>query len=55
MALGAIYNTFRSNKGFGHKTYTKLLFHAGVVPVVVYCSGVWGNGKLNKINTVQIG
>ncbi len=40
MALGAICCEFRSNKGLGYKTYTKL-FHTGVTP------------NLEKVNTVQ--
>lgn len=51
-ALGAIYNKFRSNKGLSCKTYTKM-FETGVVPILDYCSGVWGNGQLSKIDTIQ--
>ncbi len=32
-ALGAIYNTYRLNTGFGYDTYTKL-YHSGVVPIL---------------------
>ncbi len=38
-ALGAIYNKYRLNKGFGYNTYTKL-YHSRVVPVLYYCSSV---------------
>ena len=51
-ALGSICTKFRSIKGLGFKTFTKL-FHSGVAPILDYCSGVWGNGNHNKIDTVQ--
>ncbi len=51
-ALGAIYNKFKLNKGFGYSTYTKL-YESGVTPILDYCSGVWGYNKLEKIDTVQ--
>ncbi len=51
-ALGAIFIRFRSNKGLGYKTYTKL-FHTGITPILDYCSWVWGFLKLEQINTVQ--
>ncbi len=50
--LGAIYNKYRLNKGFGYNTYTKL-YHSGVVPILDYCSPVWGYCNLNRIYTVQ--
>ncbi len=51
-ALGAIYNKYRLNKGFGYDTYTKL-YHSDVVPILDYCSSVWGYCNLDKIDTVQ--
>ncbi len=51
-ALGAIYNKYRCNKGFGYNTYTKL-YHGGVVPILNYCSSVWSYCNLDKIDTVQ--
>ena len=51
-ALGAIVSKFKCNKGLGYKTYTKL-FHAGVAPILDYCSGVWGYKRFDKINTIQ--
>ncbi len=40
-ALGAIYNKYRLNKGFDYNTCTKL-YHSGVIPILDYCSSVWG-------------
>ncbi len=51
-ALGAIYNKYKLNKGFGYDTYTKL-YHSGVVPILDYCSSMWGYCNLDKIDTVQ--
>ena len=51
-ALGAIYNKYKVNKGFGYETYTKL-YESGVVPILDYCSGVWGYNFLEKIDAVQ--
>ncbi len=51
-ALGAIYNNYRLNKCFGYNTYIKL-YHSGVVPILYYCSSVWGYCNLDKIDTVQ--
>ena len=51
-ALGAICSKFRNNKGLGYNTYKKS-FMTGVAPILDYCSGVWGNGKLPKLDTVQ--
>ena len=51
-ALGAIYNKFKLNKGFGYDTYTTL-YESGVIPIMDYCAGVWGYNVLDKIDTVQ--
>ncbi len=51
-ALGAIYNKYRLNKGFGYNTYTKL-YHSDVVPILDYCSSVWSYCNLDKIDTVK--
>ena len=51
-ALGAICSKFRSNKGFGFQSFSKL-FDSGVIPILDYCSGVWGFGRNDKINTIQ--
>ncbi len=45
-------NKYRLNKGFGYNTYTKL-YHSGVIPMLDYCSSVWGYCNLDKIDTVQ--
>ncbi len=39
------------NKGFSYDTYTKL-YHSGVVPVLDYCTMVWGYCNLDKIDSV---
>ena len=51
-ALGAIYTKYKSNKGFGYDTYTKL-FNSGVATVLDYGSCIWGFGTYDKINTVH--
>ena len=51
-ALGSIYNKFKLNKGFGYNTYSKM-YESGVIPILDYCSGVWGYNKLDRIDTVQ--
>lgn len=51
-ALGSICSKFKSNKGFGYNTYSKL-FECGVAPILDYCSGVWGFGKHEKADTIQ--
>jgi hypothetical protein len=51
-ALGSICTKFRKIKGLGFKTFTKM-FHAGVTPILDYCSGIWGNGSHTKIDTIQ--
>ncbi len=51
-ALGAVMSKFKSNKGLGFNTYTKM-FHTGVCPILDYCSGVWGFSKYECIDTVQ--
>ena len=44
-ALGAVVSKIQSHKDVGYKTYSKL-FSSCVVPVLDYCSGVWGFIKL---------
>ncbi len=43
-ALGAICSKFRSIKGLGYETYTKM-YHTGVVPIMDYGAGVGGYGN----------
>ena len=40
-ALGSIISKTRNLKVCGYSTYTKL-FNTGVLPILLYCSGVWG-------------
>ena len=51
-ALGAIYNKYRVNKGFGYDTYTRL-YNSGVVPILDYGSSVWGFNNFEKIDSIQ--
>ena len=39
---------FKSNKGFGYKTYSKL-YDTGIVPILDYAAGVWGFKKRSEI------
>ncbi len=40
------------NKGFGYNNYTKL-YHSGAIPILDYCSSVWGYCNLDKIDILQ--
>ena len=51
-ALCSMYNKYKINRGFGYSTYTKL-YESGVVPILDYCSSVWGYNVLDKIDTIQ--
>ncbi len=51
-ALGAIYSKFKILKGLGYKTYTKM-YETGVVPILDYCSGVWGFNRSSKADGIQ--
>ena len=51
-ALGGIYSKFKKLNGLGYQTYTKL-YLTGVVPIMDYCSGIWGYQHFGKLNTVQ--
>ncbi len=51
-ALGAIYTKFANLKGIGFSTFT-ILFHSGVVPILDYCSGIWGYQSFGQIDTIQ--
>ena len=51
-ALGAIISKIHSLKEFGIKTYEKL-YSACVVPILDYCSSVWGYKDFSCVDTVQ--
>ncbi len=51
-ALGSVIPKFKSFRNVGFKTYSKL-YHSGVVPILDYCSGVWGFQKRDTCNKVQ--
>ena len=50
--MGATISEVHCYKDVGYNTYTKL-FNSCVVPVLDYCSGVWGFKQLNKMDNVQ--
>ena len=47
-ALGAVISKIHSYKDVGFKTYRQL-YYSCVVPVLDYCSGVWGSKVLIKL------
>ncbi len=51
-ALGGIITKFNSFRNIGFKTYSKL-YHSGVLPIMDYCSGVWGYGKYECCDKIQ--
>ena len=51
-ALGKIIAKHYQNKGLGYKTFTKL-YQACVVPVMDYCSGIWGYGDNENLDRVH--
>ena len=51
-ALGGICSKFRKLKGLGFNTMTSL-FQTGVVPILDYCSGIWGYQQYSQIDAVQ--
>jgi hypothetical protein len=51
-ALGSIISKFKVLKDVGFKTFSKM-YDVGVVPIMDYCSGVWGFGKFPKCNSIQ--
>lgn len=51
-ALGAMISKIHNYKDVGFNTYEKL-FHSCVVPILDYCSGVWGFKTYHSIEIVQ--
>ncbi len=51
-ALGGIISKFRSFKNVGFNSFSKL-YHSGVVPILDYCSGIWGYDNYECSNKVQ--
>ena len=51
-ALGGIIAKFNTFRNIGFKTFTKL-FNSGVVPILEYCAGVWGDGKHECCEKIQ--
>ena len=50
--MGKIIAKHYQNKGLGYKTFTKL-YQACVVPVMDYCSGIWGYGDNENLDRVH--
>ena len=51
-ALGSIISKIHNLKEFGIKTFEKL-FNACVVPILDYCSSVWGFNNFSSVDDVQ--
>ena len=51
-ALCATTSKIHGFKDVRYNTYTKM-FNSCVVPVIDYCSGIWGFKQFNKIDTLQ--
>ena len=51
-ALGCLISKVHKNKGLMYSSYNKL-YDAGIVPIMDYCSGVWGYKKYSKCDVVQ--
>ena len=51
-ALGAVISKIQSYKDVGFNTYSNL-YDSCVVPVLDYCSGVWGFKAFDKIDMIQ--
>ncbi len=51
-ALGLIYTKFAKVKVICFSTFT-ILFHLGVVPILDYCSGIWGYQSFGQIDAIQ--
>ncbi len=52
-ALGSIYSKFAKLKGISFSTFT-MIFHSGVVPILDYCSGIWGYHSFGQIDIFKI-
>ena len=51
-ALGSIISKIHNFKEFGFRSFEKL-YNSCVVPILDYCSSVWGYRKLQTIDNVQ--
>ena len=51
-ALGAVISKIQNYKEVGFKTFSKL-YYSCVVPVVDYCSSIWGFKNFDKIDMIQ--
>ena len=51
-ALGALCSKFKSNKGLGYKTYTKL-YNTGITPILDYSAGIWGFKGYKRSEIIQ--
>ena len=51
-ALGSVISKFKLLKNVGYQTFYKM-FHSNVVPIVDYCSSVWGYNSADSGNKIQ--
>ena len=51
-ALGSVISKIQNYRDVDYKTYSKL-YYSCVVPVIDYCSGIWGFKQFDKIDMVQ--
>ena len=51
-ALGKVIAKFKNFRNVGFLTYEKL-YNNGVVPILDYCSGVWGFKKIDSCSKIQ--
>jgi hypothetical protein len=51
-ALGGIISKFKTSRNVGFETYSTL-YNNGVIPVMDYCSGIWGYGNYDICNKIQ--
>jgi hypothetical protein len=51
-ALGKVISKIRSIKEFGSRTFEKL-YESCIVPIMDYCSGVWGYKTFQSIENIQ--
>ncbi len=50
-ALGGVINKVKCNKDLGYNTFTTL-FDSCVMPILLYASGIWGQGKFKSCENV---
>ena len=51
-ALGSFLSKFKPYKGIGYSTFTKL-YEQGVIPIIDYCSSIWGFSNSSFAEKIQ--